>query len=118
MVKEAMKDLKHRTDPADVYDFTSNICDQKKYYIYDYPPPEMFEGCTAFVMNWEEEIEKALINRKNNNEVEQQLCFDLTKACIGVNFSEPPRGPEVYVNDEPQHVNSDGTVQDKPKEDL
>ena len=26
-----------------------NICDQKYYSIYDFPPPEMRKGCEAFI---------------------------------------------------------------------
>ena len=73
MVKEGMKTLKHRKDPADVYDYTSTICEQGKYFIYDFPPPEMNKGCLVFIQHWEEELEKAFIHRENNDEVENKL---------------------------------------------
>lgn len=41
----------------------SDICNPEKYMIYEFPPPEMREGCEAFIMDWEEEVEKALMER-------------------------------------------------------
>ena len=33
----------------DVFDALSNVCDAQRYYVYDYPPPDMTKGCQAFV---------------------------------------------------------------------
>ena len=35
----------------------TNICDQKNFRAYEFPPPEMVRGCEAFTMNWAEVIE-------------------------------------------------------------
>jgi hypothetical protein len=47
-----------------------NVCNPEKYMVYEFPPPEMKEGCEAFIMDWEEEVEKALINRESNKGIE------------------------------------------------
>ena len=39
--------------------------------IYEFPPPEMREGCEAFIMDWEEQIEKLLEARVDNTHVEE-----------------------------------------------
>ena len=41
----------------------SDICNPELYMTYEFPPPEMREGCEAFIMDWEEIIEKELIER-------------------------------------------------------
>ena len=64
-----------------MFDVLDDVCDPKYYYIYMFPPPEMKDGCKAFIMDWEEELEKALINRKTNAEVEEHLCNKVTQAC-------------------------------------
>lgn len=59
----------------------SDICNPEKFMIYEFPPPEMREGCEAFIMDWEEVIEKALMQRHGNKEVESLVCNTLSKAC-------------------------------------
>ena len=73
LVKEGVKQLRHRTDEAEIFDFMSTVCNKERYYIYDYPPPEMYEGCIAFIQSWEEETEMAFLKRSSNEEVEQKL---------------------------------------------
>ncbi|CAI2379379.1 unnamed protein product [Moneuplotes crassus] len=115
LVKEGVKELKHRKDAADVYSFTSTMCNQERYYIYDYPPPEMFESCIAFISNWEEEIEQAFMKRDTNEEMEQKLCYEITKACkIEDKEKEgeaPNVPPQIEINGQPQMVNPDGTLE-------
>lgn len=41
----------------------------------------MKKGCEAFMAGWSEEVEKALISRKNNEDVEDYVCYKLTNAC-------------------------------------
>lgn len=119
MVKEAVKQLKHRKNSAEVYDFTSTACDKNRYFIYDYPPPEMYDGCIAFIQNWEEEVEKVLLNRENNDEVESKLCYEISKACKGVENTEPPQMPDYIEVDGQKHaVGEDGTATIQNQEDL
>ena len=51
-----------------------DVCDPKYYMIYEFPPPEMREGCEAFIMDWEEVVEKELIARENNESIEEKVC--------------------------------------------
>lgn len=53
----------------------------------DFPPPEMKEGCEAFVAAWNDEIPKVLINRVSDETPINKLCFEITKACEGVDFN-------------------------------
>lgn len=69
----------------------SDICNPEYYMIYEFPPPEMKEGCEAFIMDWEEVVEKALINRTTNKEVEDRVCQQLSKACYNVNVQDAPK---------------------------
>jgi hypothetical protein len=46
---------------------------------YEFPPPEMKEGCEAFIMDWEDK------------DVENKVCLEITKACKGVNLKDVPR---------------------------
>ena len=93
-MKESLKRLKHRKSEAEVFDVMSDVCDPKYYYIYMYPPPEMKEGCTAWIMDWEEEFEKVLLERDTNAEVEQKICYEISEACVGVNVEDAPKMPE------------------------
>ena len=59
--------------------------------IYEFPPPEMREGCEAFIMDWEEVFEKEMQARKGNHEVENRICYELSEACKNVNVKDAPR---------------------------
>ena len=52
----------------------SDVCNPEYYMVYEFPPPEMREGCEAFIMDWEEVVEKELINRPNNDMIEEKIC--------------------------------------------
>lgn len=39
----------------------------------------MREGCEAFISGWTEELEKVLINRKDDQIPIQQLCYEISK---------------------------------------
>lgn len=42
-------------------------------------------------MDWEEVIERELILRKTNEEVENKVCLEISKACKGVNVKDAPK---------------------------
>lgn len=100
IVKEALKKLKHRKSEAEVFDVLDDVCNPKHYYIYMFPPPEMKQGCEAFIMDWEEQLEKTLLNRETNAEVEKKICYEISEACTGVDVEkDTPRMPEeVWVD--------------------
>ena len=50
------------------------VCNPELYMTYEFPPPEMREGCEAFIMDWEEVVEKELIARENNETIEDKVC--------------------------------------------
>ena len=94
------------------------MCDPGRYYIYQYPPPEMKEGCQAWIMDWMEELEKVLLERKTNAEVEQKICYEISQACVNVNVEDAPKMPEeIWVDGQPKPVNSDGTADLADKEE-
>lgn len=39
----------------------------------------MREGCEAFISGWTEELEKVLINRKDDQIPIQQLCYEISR---------------------------------------
>ena len=51
----------------------------RNFSVYEYPPPDMKKGCDEFMSGWSEDVEKALIKRKNNEEIEDEICYKLTK---------------------------------------
>lgn len=66
----------------------------------------MQEGCQAFLMGWEAEVEKALLERKNNADVEQLVCYEVTGACKGVDSRDAPRfDDEIFIDGQPHKVN-------------
>ena len=62
IIKEAVKELRGKKKESDVYDIMDNVCNPEKFYTYrniflfisqlDHPPPEMKEGCEAFLSGW------------------------------------------------------------------
>ena len=56
-----LKELKHRKSETDVMSAIMDACDPKKYMVYgewsilslEFPPPDMREGCEAFIADWE-----------------------------------------------------------------
>ena len=50
----------------------------KNFSVYEYPPPDMKKGCEAFMSGWAEEVTDALMNRKGNDSIEDEICYKLT----------------------------------------
>lgn len=59
-----------------------NLCRPDSMNVYDFPPPKMFEGCLAFLVEHYDDIESVFLNRDDNKMVETNLCFEKTKACL------------------------------------
>lgn len=98
-----------------------DICNGENYMVYEFPPPEMREGCEAFIMDWEEVIERQLINRQNDKEVENKVCNIISEACKNVNVKDAPRfDDQIFVDGQPVPVGQDGKVEfgQKNDEDL
>ncbi len=106
-----MKKLKHRTSESDVIEAMDDVCNPEQYMIYEFPPPEMKEGCEAFIMDWEEVVEKELQRRKGNDHLEGVVCLDITRACHNVNVKDAPKfDKEIFVDGQPVPVGEDGKV--------
>lgn len=117
ILKEAMKELRGKKKESDVIDYMTTVCDPEKYYVYSHPPPDMRQGCEAFVNGWDEEIEQVLVNRKNDQEPIEILCYQMTKACDGVDPTNVPRfDNQIMMDGQPMQLNPDGSV--KKEEDL
>ena len=99
-----------------------NVCNPELYMTYEFPPPEMREGCEAFIMDWEEVVEKELMIRENNESIEDKVCTQISKACHNVNVKDAPRfDNQVFVDGQPVPVGEDGKVSltgEKSEEDL
>ena len=90
IISEAIKRLGKQTKSSEVLYYLDKVCDPEKYYIYHFPPPDMKTGCEVFVGAYMEEVEKALIGRKldlTKDDIIQNLCFDRTQVCTGVDFN-------------------------------
>lgn len=94
-----------------------NICDPELYMVYEFPPPDMKQGCEAFIMGWERQIEKNLIGREKGANVEHKVCFEISKACQGVDPKNAPRqDSHIMIDGQPVKLGDDGTI--KMPEDL
>lgn len=74
-------------------------------------------------MDWEDEVEKALMNRQTNNadELEKKVCHQISEACKNVNVKDAPRfDDQIFVDGQPVPVGKDGKVDlsAKKSEDL
>lgn len=118
IIKEATKQLRGKKRESEVFDYMADVCNPEKYYVYNHPPPDMRTGCEAFLNGWEEEIEKALINRVDDETPIQNLCFEITKACLNVDPKNVPRfDDQIMVDGQPKKINKDGKLQEED-EDL
>lgn len=71
----------------------------------------MKEGCEAFIMGWERAIEKALIGRENDKDVENKVCLEVSHACKGVDVRNAPKHDDhIMVDGQPVKVGPDGKV--------
>jgi hypothetical protein len=88
-----------------------DICNPENYMIYEFPPPEMREGCEAFIGEWDELLELELIKRVGNSDIEDKVCQQITKACHNVDVKNAPRiDKEIFVDGQPVPVGDDGKV--------
>jgi hypothetical protein len=87
-----------------------DICNPENYMVYEFPPPEMREGCEAFIMDWEEVFEREMQRRSGSNkEIEDLICNDISKACKNVNVKDAPKfDNEIFVDGQPVKANGDG----------
>jgi hypothetical protein len=100
-----LKKLRHRKSEADVMSVVDDICNPENYYTYEFPPPEMKDGCHAFIADHEEILESLLMKRKNNEEVEEKLCYDISDACKNVNVKDAPKfDDQIFIDGQPHKV--------------
>eukprot|EP01015_Nassula_variabilis_P037625 TRINITY_DN9992_c0_g1_i8.p2 TRINITY_DN9992_c0_g1~~TRINITY_DN9992_c0_g1_i8.p2 ORF type:complete len:156 (+),score=37.59 TRINITY_DN9992_c0_g1_i8:38-469(+) len=108
--REALKVLRHRTSEVDIAEALNRICFQNMA-VYEFPPPDMTRGCDAFIAGWDEELESALVRRKNNEDFENDFCYKQTKACEGADFSKVSKNDNyVNVNGKQVPVGPDGAI--------
>ena len=71
----------------------------------DHPPPDMKEGCEAFIAGWEDELVEVLVNRKDTQSAVQKLCFEVSKACEGVDPANvKPFDDTIMVDGQPKKM--------------
>lgn len=79
--------------------------------VYEFPPPEMKDGCESFIMDWEEMIEKEFQLRNGNKDIEDLLCNYISRACANVNVKDAPKfDDQIIVDGQPVPVGKDGKV--------
>ena len=118
IIKEATKELRGKKKEYEVMDYLDRVCDPEKYYVYSHPPPDMRTGCEAFVLGWEQEIEKVLTNRKDDETPIRELCYEISKACLDVDPTNVPRfDDQIFIDGQPKKI-KDGKVAGEEDEDL
>ena len=71
----------------------------------DHPPPEMREGCEAFISGWEDELVDTLVNRKDTFSAVHHLCHEVSQACQGVDPANvKPFDDTIMVDGQPQKM--------------
>lgn len=111
ITRELLKKLRHRTSESDVVEALDNICNPELYMTYEFPPPEMREGCEAFIMDWEEVFEKEMQRRQGNKEIEDIICNRISHACTNVNVKDAPRfDNQIFVDGQPVPVGEGGKI--------
>jgi len=98
ITKEMLKKIRGSRSEIDIYDALSDICNQKNYYVYEFPPPDMVNGCNAFIPLHDETLAEALRKRTNDEDVVTQLCDEITQACKDVGPKEKPSKFDVEIN--------------------
>lgn len=89
----------------------NDICNPENFYTYEFPPPDMREGCETFIMDWEEVFEKEMQIRENNNEIENKICNEISKACKNVDVKNAPKTDnQIFVDGQPVPVGPDGKI--------
>lgn len=102
IIKEACKNLRGKKKESDVEFYLTDVCNPEKYNIYHFPPPDMGRGCREFVAVYGDEIPKVLINRNNDEEPVQILCYDTTKVCVNIDWGNiSPIDDSIMIDGEP-----------------
>lgn len=118
IIKEATKELRRKKKESDVIEYLTEVCNPEKYYTYHHPPPEMRTGCDAFVSVWDQDIEKVLINRENDEKPIRDLCYEKTKACDNVDPSNVKKfDDQIFFDGQPKKI-KDGKIAENDDEDL
>lgn len=117
IIKEATKELRGKKKESDVIDYLAEVCNPEKYYVYSHPPPEMRTGCEAFVAGWDQEIEQVLTNRPDDQTPIQKLCYEISKACDGVDPTNVKKfDDQIFIDNQPKKIKDGKLVEDD--EDL
>ena len=102
IIKEACKNLRGKKKESDVEFYLDDVCNPEKYNIYHFPPPDMGRGCREFVAIYGDEIPKVLIDRNNDEEPVQKLCYEITKVCLNVDWGNiSPMDDSIMIDGEP-----------------
>lgn len=106
-VKELMKKINKRSGDSlevRVIEALEDICTNPNFRTYDFSPPSTTKACKLLLERHEEEIE-VLLQKKDVPDKEKAICYELSKACEGVDRSEKPKEPmDVRINDEKQEI--------------
>ena len=93
IIIEALKNLRNLYKESDViFYLTSGICLQKNFENYHFSKPEMEIGCEIFIGEYNDEIQRLLIERNpkvdDENKLIEKFCVNKINACNGVDLSK------------------------------
>lgn len=106
---------KKSSDPRElqVVEAMEDICQAKYFSKYHYSPPTTIKACKFLIEKYEEELEQLLT--KKSADYEKEVCYELTKACEGVDRSKKEKEEmDVRFNDQKQEVKTEKST---PKKD-
>jgi hypothetical protein len=59
--------LKNHKSESYIDEAMSKLCKPDRFKVYEFPPPKMYEGCHAFIMEHNDDVFEAFFNREDNN---------------------------------------------------
>eukprot|EP00656_Telonema_subtile_P012341 TRINITY_DN16203_c0_g1_i2.p1 TRINITY_DN16203_c0_g1~~TRINITY_DN16203_c0_g1_i2.p1 ORF type:complete len:171 (-),score=29.99 TRINITY_DN16203_c0_g1_i2:311-823(-) len=128
VVNQTMKRLQPMVSAGTKFPVSQSIedpCDVSNFRTYDYAPPTMIKACGIFFDEHdssevlEDTLNRAVRKAKNagstqldREAIEQEICYQLTGVCVGVDFEKASKAaPQVTIDGVPQSVSPDGTLE-------
>lgn len=110
---------KKSSDPRElqVVEAMEDICQAKYFSKYHYSPPTTIKACKFLIEKYEEELEQLLT--KQSADYEKEVCYELTKACEGVDRSKKEKEEmDVRFNDQKQEVKKEKSTPQKDDDGI
>ncbi|XP_070580572.1 uncharacterized protein [Ptychodera flava] len=88
-----LSNLHNSEDPFEMHVINAmdEVCHRDHFGTYAYIPPKMVKSCRMLLDEFDEDVEKLLMTHPKLEDMEKTLCYELSKACEGVDRSAKPK---------------------------